>query len=301
MAVAVCHFNWCGYTTPTRNLFRFIRQMAATHIPVYGVELSLTDNFVTNGMKRWKQITVKKENICFQQYACINLLEKIIPNKYTKIAWIDHDVFFMNPNWYDEASISLETNKLVQLFDCYISTGIDGREINRKKSCIKYPKTLKTGPRNGKTGVAWAARRDLWTVGGGLYPYSVMGGGDTIFLFSAYDNPTVQDEWKTFVPINGNRFLNWKRKFISYVNEQCSCISGKVVHEWHGDLPNKKYGARHEILLGLDLENVITLNDQGIIEFRGVSDEFLESVLMYFNTRQEDGELILTKGTEHIL
>ena len=48
LAVVICHFNWCNFYTPTRNLHRFLRQMGIANVPVYGIELSLTGEFETN-------------------------------------------------------------------------------------------------------------------------------------------------------------------------------------------------------------------------------------------------------------
>ena len=104
MAVITCHFNWGGFINPVRNLHRFIRQMQIDNIPLFGVELSLTDKFETSGIEGWKQIKVEKENVFFQKEACLNLAEKMVPKEFTKIAWIDCDLMFTNKNWYNDAS-----------------------------------------------------------------------------------------------------------------------------------------------------------------------------------------------------
>ena len=305
LAIVTCHFNWCGFNVPNRNLHRFIRQMDTGGIPLYGVELSLTGKFTTFGMKNWTHYVVNKNNVCFQQYACINLLEKLVPKEYTKIAWVDHDVMFQNTNWYDDASNKLEESKLIQLFDCYVATNIRGEELYSKCSCISkeagnLSEIWTVDDMNGKSGVAWAAQRGLWEVGG-LFPYSVMGGGDTVFLYAIFDNPHMQSKWRNFIDINGERFVNWKTNFRKFIGNDVSYISGKVFHEWHGDLECKSYRSRHDIVKGIDLNKNVRLNSSGIIEFNSVDDSFYNDVMKYFKDRDEDGEFILTKVKPTVL
>ena len=86
MAVVTCHFNWCGFINPKRNLHRFIRYIESQNIPLYGIELSLTNEFETTGIEGWTQIRVGWQNICFQKEALINkLVNEIVPKSYSKI------------------------------------------------------------------------------------------------------------------------------------------------------------------------------------------------------------------------
>jgi len=122
LAVITCHFNWFNYNRPKYNLNGFLRQMDAVDIPVYGAEASLDGNFVTKDNKNWVHLKAEDNNICWQKEALLNLAETIVPEKYTKIAWIDHDLNFTNLNWYDEASEALDKHKLIQLFEqCYLT------------------------------------------------------------------------------------------------------------------------------------------------------------------------------------
>lgn len=294
MAVVSVFYNWAGFSSPIKNLNNFIRHMDANNIPLYGVELSLNGKFITEKYPNWIKIKVSKENICFQKEACINLLEKFIPEKYTKIAWIDCDIFFKNKNWYNEASEKLSSYKVIQLFSKELFTNRLGYEIN------SIPCLLSVGGPNtevesrkylGTPGAALAARRDLWKKGGGLFPFSFMGGGDSVFMYTLYNNTSDK---------NVNRasgyqkkfklYLDWSEKVRKYVNGSCSWIDGDIVHSWHGDRENRQYTSRHDISDNINWQKTLCLDERGIIHLKGLPNSTYAEIYMYFKNRNEDGE-----------
>lgn len=297
LAIITCYFNWCGFTTPSRNFHRFLREMKKNNFPVFGVELSLTDNFETTGMCGWSQLKVKKENMCFQKEACLNLVEKKVPVQYTKIAWIDCDLTFSNTNWYHQASKKLERNKLIQLYTHGYNTDRYGRTVFEfpglmyMKDKLPHKDWIKHA---GFPGGAWAARRELWKYGG-LYPYAVMGGGDTVFIYSMYDCGFEKSSYEN-IGINKNAelsiYTNWKKSVASYIKKDISYIENKFLHEWHGDKKNRNYSNRHGILKNIDIKKQIRLNDQGILEFYNLKDgAIFNDIYNYFLERDEDGLL----------
>lgn len=292
MAVITCHFNWCNYTTPVRNLNRFLFQMESKNIPVYGIELSLTDEFITKGRSNWKHIKVKKENICFQKEACINLVEKTIPKKYTKIAWIDHDVHFSNENWYEQTSDQLEIYKLLQLYSLLIETDRTGKVIFEKKSTVSLGGPPPDGRWNGPPAGALAARREMWSHGG-LYSYSFLGASDGIFINTVYDLPINALAKET----SSKKYKEWKNRIQKYISKQdISFLEGSILHEWHGDKDGRNYFGRNAISEALDFDTDIFLNDQGLLEIVKSKINVIEDIIAYFKGRDEDG-----KNTDRII
>ena len=294
MAVVSVHFNWAKFKTPVRNLNRFILDMEGEKIPLYGIELSLDGKFDTEKYPNWIKIRVKMENVCFQKEACINLLEKYIPAKYTKIAWIDHDVYFKNRNWYNEASEKLDTLKVIQLFSEKISTDRDGFEVSSIPSLMKAgDPTVETKLKKyiGTPGVALAARRELWNYGG-LYPYSIMGGGDSVFLYSIYNhvqtNLIITASAGMITPFA--QYTPWKNSILNYVNRSCGHISGEVVHSWHGEMSNRRYDDRYSIIADIDWNKSVQLNKYGLVEIVDVERHIYDRIYSYFRSRNEDGE-----------
>lgn len=292
MAVITCHFNWCNFLNPTKNLNRFLNYMEAKGIPVYGVELSLTDDFVTKNKSNWKHIKVDKDYISFQKEACLNLIEKIVPSNYTKLAWIDADLLFTNENWYRDASRKLDGYKVIQLYEYFIKTDSCGNEVTKKPSVAFLIKDrgTKYAFEVGHPGGAWAARREFWKYGG-LYPYSITGAGDDVTIRAIYDDFSL-DAVK--LAAGGMRMLefsgfkNWRDPLVNYVDKSVSFISGNVVHEWHGDIKDRNYKNKHNILLDIDFENSVVMGDDGLIKIQNVSDEFYDDLFLIFKSRRED-------------
>jgi len=294
LAIAVCHFNWCNYVNPVRNLNRYLLQMDTVGLPVFGMELRLDSNFETKNRKNWKQLKVSQEHILFQRESCINLIEKFIPSQFTKIAWIDPDLHFTNQNWYEDTSKKLDKFKLVQLFDSYIATDRYGRYTNEIPSMMKMGGPTKKIPGRvhiGQPGAAWAARREFWKHGG-LYHYSVMGGGDTALIYSLYDeinDPSVMEMSGIFDINHPRLYRNWKDGLTSYVNKEVSYTPGKIVHEWHGDRTGRNYGKRYDLIKNMDREKCLTIGSQGLTEIVNVNQYVYQNIFDYFKNRNEDG------------
>ena len=295
LAIVCFHFNWCKFRIPNRNLFRFLRQMESAGIPVYGVELSTDDSFDTVDFPNWGQLKVPKESVCFQKEACINwVVKNKVPEKYKKIAWVDHDLLFMNPKWYIHTSKKLDKYKLVQMFSSYRFTDINGKSIIAVPSLIKSATVDKAIARRvGVPGCAWAARREFWDECG-LYSYCFLGGGDTMLIYTILDafsteklKNVVGPPWMlTFGP-----YLEWKNKIRSYVcMKEISYTEGEIVHEWHGEHKDRKYESRYEILNGINYNTL--LDNNGLVQIR--SDTAHELIMNYFKNRNEDGIDILT-------
>jgi hypothetical protein len=123
-----------------------------------------------------------------------------------------------------------------------------------------------------------------------------MGGGDTVFIYTifgfdfsgaSYEHLNIGEN-STFL-----EYINWKKKIMSYIKpEDVSYISGSFIHEWHGDRDNRGYNTRHKILERIDLNTNVILNNNRIIELRGISKKSTyDQILGYFENRDEDAFL----------
>jgi glycosyltransferase involved in cell wall biosynthesis len=289
MAVMCCYYNWCGFEHPKNNFYRFLGRMKYDGVPLYGIELSLTDKFETTDMDGFIQIKVNRNNICFQKEAALNLLEKYIPEHFTKIAWIDTDLIFTNKKWYIDTSNALTKYKLVQMYQAGNLTNRYGGIIKNTLGNIHAGGPTKTN--EGHPGGAWAANREFWKHGG-LYPYCAVGGGDTLFLYSLFEN-CINDRpvFKNLSGKSHTEYTAWKEKIYAYVNESVTCIKGGFIHEWHGEKEGRNYKFRHKILKKLDIANCIKLNSIGLLQIDNVEESVYKDIFEYFLNRNEDGIL----------
>jgi len=278
--------------------------MASLGIEVYGAEASLTGEFVTQGLENWKHIKAKRENVCVQEEALLNIAETLVPEKYTKLAWIDHDILFMNPNWYDVASLALDEVNIIQLFeDCYW-TDSRGKAFLGAKSMLSIGELTEelvdtrkpiipgygAGP---QTGFAYAARRELWQEGGKLWPYNFWTGGDRAQLFGIVSpHPTEASLVNSYLKDSPNfgPYLEWKEKFYNFAEGKTGFVKGTVYHEYHGELANRGYGTgqKRNSEAGFDMEKNIYINESGLLEFCNPPHWWYENIEQYFKDRKED-------------
>jgi len=302
LAVILCHFNWCGYRRPDQNLNRFLRQMDALNIPVYGAEASVNGTFLTKDRPNWIHIGAREENICFQKEALLNVVEKTVPSKYTKLAWIDHDIYFENQNWYDDTSIALDSLNLVQLYEIAYWTDSRGNIERTAKSILSLENLTEDSVKTPfwsnipthHSGFGFAANRSLWKEGGGLYPYNFLGGGDTVLIYSTINGnltPAAARVAYFFKPENASDiFIKWKASMYKYINGKIGFIKGNIYHEYHGPRQNRKYGAREKIIeaYGYGFAANIWINYRGLLELNNPPYGFTEAIKQYFIERRED-------------
>lgn len=291
MAVVTCHFNWPGFTAPTANLRRFIRQTEWMGVPVFGMELKLNPDttFITQGNPNWHRLEVTADNVLFQKEACINELVRLLPAEFTSIAWVDADLEFENPHVFDVANSMLGSMRCVQLFSDAVWTTRAGKENNRRKSCVI------TGMDKrwlGHPGFAWAARRELFTQMGGLYSMTPVGHGDTVFALSATNSSMEDQHGNSYgIGVNTAKHDQWSERMRTWLNGKVGFVDGECWHSWHGDLKNRQYAQRSEVLKDFDHELHIGLNERGILHWKSDAPVSMrEYVHEYFLNRREDTE-----------
>lgn len=292
LAVITCHFNWCNFARPRSNLHRFLRQMDASRIPVYGVEAVLPGQVAqTTGRVGWQQITVSHHAQLFQKEALLNIAATLPPDEFTKLAWVDADVWFDNPHWYEITSQLLELAPVVQPFAQAVWTSRTGGDERKMPSAAK---ARSADPRKGHPGFAMAARRSMWKYGPGLSALSITGAGDVLFSNGAFGDG-FHGQPKKAVGSNPSLYLSWLDQFKSWMAGEKKVIDtlyvpGSCYHEWHGDFQNRGYTTRHDVLEIFDAEKHLTKAREGHLEWtRETPPELMAEVLKYFSNRKEDG------------
>ena len=283
LAVISSHFNPNGFHNPRRNLLRFMRQMTAAGIPVYVAEMAYEGQpFCLPASRFVSHYRIDTSHIMWHKENLLNVLANRVPSQYDKLAWIDPDIMFLSNDWYLRAEEALNTRAAVQLFSVASWTNRDG-QIYRSQNSTMHDKALKIGVNH--PGFAWAARRGLWSKGGGLCDLAILGGGDALFAASCLGCEI--PEW-LFYP----QWRSWTNRLASWVWAEggCDYITGHIVHEWHGSDNRRSYVDRHKILSGIDISQVVARREDGIIQFTDDASEHLRTEMRnYFAERREDG------------
>lgn len=232
------------------------------------------------------RIRTESINTLWHKENLINLTVEALPLEFDVIAWIDPDIWFQRREWYQAACTALEEHCVVQLFDSVALTGEDGRLTTRMDGAAARGEIAlgQTTP-----GYAWAARRSLWTEGGGLYDRAIIGGGDAVN--ASVWLPCAKGTLESLRYPNLDSGLTRQREWFEREGGSCGFIEGTIWHEWHGDVKNRQYLQRHKLVEGFDFDKGLVYRDDGLLEFAPhVSPAFRKSIALYFEQRQEDGD-----------
>lgn len=283
LAAVTCHFNPCGYRRPRENYLRFREQFRGC--PLYAMEVSFDGQFHVPA--EW-QVRGDRSQILWQKEAIINEMIRRLPDRYDRVAWIDADLLFMNPDWAAEAVALLDEFSFVQLFESCHFFNESGVWQSRSPSVVK--KIRDRMQVHGCPGGAWAARRDIMERYG-LFPWNVVGGGDAYFADALYG---VWNGYVTKISSSAlnSAFLEWGQRLYCEVRGQVGCATGDVLHLFHGEHANRRYVERAAILREGEFDPAVDvrIGANGLLEWASDKPAMHEQMAAYFMARREDAE-----------
>jgi hypothetical protein len=225
---------------------------------------------------------VSGDSILFHKENLYRVLETKIPRHYTKLAFLDADVFFSDTSWYGKASAMLDTHDIVQPYEEAVWL-----DITYRNELLRRITVVKSGDKFDDSfhpGFAWCMRRD-WYKRIGFIEYAITGGGDTISSAAWMRKPihicflvapvclreTIEAYYKYEVPR------------ISYIKDI------QLFHLYHGSRANRNYFHRHKKLQGVDtISEIVLANSEGVLEWVD-KDKWNPLFLEYFKQREDDG------------
>src|SRR5688572_25463381 len=123
-AAITCYFNPCGYRNRKIAYERFAAGLDKQHVPLWTIEAALDgDAFVIPENGRVVRVRFPAEGWLWQKERLLNILVRQLPPHIGKVAWIDCDLLFHNPQWGMLAEAALDTWPVVQLFDYAVWLG----------------------------------------------------------------------------------------------------------------------------------------------------------------------------------
>ena len=197
----------------------------------------------------------REKNLMWQKEALINIGLRDCSPEVKYFGWIDHDAVFQNADWINDAITKLKINDSVQLF----------RNVQLLDKNQRVAKTSHRAP-----GLAWMANRKYMDLRNGLYPYAVVGGGDTLFPMknTGHLPPSIAADYK-------------------YPKNKWMALSQGAYHLWHGDMKNRQRHTRQAILIRNNYTpNDVRLNDDGILEWATDKPGLRGEVREFFASRQ---------------
>jgi hypothetical protein len=262
MAIVTCHFNPGGYPRLAEN-YRIFRD-ALGSLPLYTAEASFDGTFISDGPV---QLAATAANILWQKERLLNLVVAALPAKYDRVAWLDADVIFRRPDWYEAASQLLDRFPVVQLAESVVTNGRDwnmAAAIGFEQPC--------------KYGYAWAARRELFP----LYDAAVIGGGDWLNAAGwrgvRCTNLTPSPAWQA-------HYDRWAAEAKRKAGGKIGCLAGEIFHLDHGTHKSRQYNERYNLVRGLDPDRDLESDDSGL--WRWTSGHYMHAVRGFFDRRQD--------------
>jgi len=306
-ATVVAYFEPHSSDIIANNFWRMCRSALSAGAPLFIVELLraqtgalLRSANLCNEMPADNCFIYISDHVMFHKENLLNLAAKRIPQQYTKLCFVDADIIFSNPNWYEAVSTSLEKYDIVQPMDwCEF---LDRHEnVVRHETMAGKPPAAMLLQRNEEIrldryhpGFSWAFRREVFDALGGFYDRALSGSGDSAFTYAVAKNANSRycmRGYSDWAPTDSKYFQS--PSYIDYcANAQRLNLSfGYVLnntarHLYHGSTDVRGYGdarAQHLPAMAADNEYPVCYRDDGLLEWK--SEQHKEQMLPYFVRR----------------
>jgi hypothetical protein len=283
------------------------------NVPLAAVELSFNGEFFLQDGDADLLLRVEGRDLLWQKECLLNLLVHELPSECDMVAWIDCDVIFEDKDWSSKAVEALKAYKLIHLFD----HRVDSSPTQTEGGNFTFPseKDKKANARSigyqwstGKAidadffipdsisytriimGLAWASPRDILEKHG-LYDACILGGADRTIVCSAIGRFDLGAKAIHMTDASINHYLQWAKPYFESAQSSFGHIPGRILHLWHGEMKDRKYDSRHNILIkhGFDPLTDVIKNDQGLWQWSSAKPELHAEIAAYFRSRKEDG------------
>jgi hypothetical protein len=206
-------------------------------------------------------------NIGFQQFASFDV-----------IIWMDGDMVFLNNDWVERTLEKLETHDVVQCFRVgYINGAFKLSAVRDNEIHGGFPGQCQGG--------IWAANTPIDF---GLYPYNIVGGGDTIFAWSIMG--LSMHTWERFTEVYPNdSYASSARDYIKQIKglkKRVASVNNIITALNHGEVKNRKYRERHHIMDLFDPNTDVTYNDNGLLEWADAGEVFKKRYMTLMQGRE---------------
>jgi hypothetical protein len=223
------YYNPAHYRTRRANYETFAAPLRAAGIPLLTVECAFGDDpfDLPPGLE---VLQVRGRDVLWQKERLINLGISRLPPQATKVAWLDGDILFTNPDWAVETVALLDHFPIIQPFSERKKLLADGARYDEQSGSLSSFAYLHSSTpslvfnrgyfEHGSTGFAWAAQRNVLTRHG-LYDVFLSGIGDHLMAHAMcgdftspcirpfFDDPLIDK----FFHVSSLR--QWVRKWLS--------------------------------------------------------------------------------------
>lgn len=268
LAVVSNYYNPSNNQLKINNFKKF--KEGVKNFPLFVAEAAFEDHSFTLN----DAIHVRCNSILWQQYRLINHVIKNLPDQYDKAVWVDADIIFNDPDWYDKMNQYLDKYKMVQSFS---EVELLDKKMNtqiRKNSVAKVALENSKLPHNVKsssyldlssinaTGFSWGIQREV-IENYGLYNHWITGSDDIAFIIAIWG------DWNNsfFNRMNNKtkeHYFDWAIPFNDHIKLNVGCLDGSICHLWHGQ---RNYKKRWKCLNNYNPYEDVVVSESGSLEW----------------------------------
>jgi len=300
-----------GNATQRANFAEFADGVRRQGLRLLVVELAIGEgDYAIDAQWCDRLVRKRSSSVLWHKERLLNLALDALPPDCDKVAWLDGDILFLNPDWVGEATRCLEAHPVAQLFSevCWLprnradlpaepAMGLgEGKRMAGMAAtlerCADRRRALLDFFQHGHCGFAWAARRDL-LAGNPFYDRHVLGGGDVTLAHAFFGD---EDYWRGLNP-HCRGFTRaeqaavgaWGRRFHASLNGTVGAVPGRILHLWHGATATRGYGERAKILRdnAFDPQADIAVDDAGCLRWNSDKPDLHRRVREYFAARAD--------------
>lgn len=296
LAVCACYFNPAKYRRRLVNFHRWHAAAKSQGADIHLIEATMDGQFeLPADLPNVKRVQLK--SILWHKERLLNILIKSLPDKYNRVAWVDADLLFDNPDWVADTHAKLSEFAVCQCFEFAYWLDVNDVPIRWwNDDTVALPSVAKGyvgGPvlHRLHPGFAWAGRRD-WLEEVGLWDLHITGSGDSVMAIAFLGKET---NLHVFLCGEGMKESanQWAMKIRPHSRDRIGCVSGNVRHLWHGSRKDRGYDDR---ILRTKLADYNPSRDlavdsaTGCYEWSAAAPQSLkDGVREYFWERKEDG------------
>lgn len=301
-------FNPRRFTSRIKLYNQFAKYMQDCGVKLITVEVAFADRpfEVTNHYNPY-HLQLRSPVELWHKERAINLgiehLKKLHP-EVKKVAWIDADVHFSNPNWVTDTLYALDHYHVVQMFSQATNLGPKHEILDKFEGAFAHWRNRKPPVHvcdyplaelgGGHPGLAWAATINILEKLGGLIDRCVHGSGDSHManalrgdVHTYYLKRETSEAFKKMLD-------DWQALCDKFVKRNVGHIEGVCNHYWHGAYQKRGYNTRWDVICHHEYDPFVDIeyDDNGLYKFTGNKPDFEQDLRLSMIARNDDDNVI---------
>lgn len=280
-------YSPANYRSRFRLYQDFRKRMEDSGMPLYTIELAIGDQeFAVTKAGNPFDFQIHSNDAVWYKENLLNIAIRNLPPCWKYVAWLDADIMFVRPDWASHTLALLKQHRFVQMFSHVVDLGPRFEPLKIYEG-FAYRYLVHGQEGIGRTGFAWAARREVLESIGGLIDWCLQGAGDyfmALALAGAITPASTRRPGSNYAKL----LLDWQKKCEPH--RDFGYLDTTILHFWHGRLEDRRYTDRWRILADNDFDPDVDLrrDDNGLIRLSGNKPALRDALRDYFRSLNED-------------